>query len=452
MAIAHTISPPYWKFLLDQHLEGFERKENHGVTARVSRPAVSHAEKDAAGRSAHRDASAASHDESSDHTEQQRQVGGEGNASEMASASSRGDLDNESTRSTDTKSKESLPRGTRWLEPVYPIFDNCENNLMLHYPNTYWDMTSMEEPPGPKPQHVIPNPGTPWPPSCLSKNRGRLCEYKRDLTKLPPPVQGLKSLRGMKPKEGDTPGQELWDSNSIQKIGEMTPVQRICYLSIEYDHDALDYERLFVRPPPQRTPKEQLRRWIVEILALRYDINFSGLRDALDSKTPSPDGGIKKKDCPSVLSDTERAQLRHLSAIIGHFLESTRNDEANSGVRRSIAMLHALVFKPAKDLSLEPKHVFQWIGLYVVLTLKSKKTLCSFFKTYQHDLHGFVVPGAVIKKIAPNADVQRLLRKHIDAWPASFSWRRKVAVWRVESEFVGLVEACEGWKGLASVE
>jgi hypothetical protein len=65
--------------------------------------------------------------------------------------------------------------------------------------------------------------------------------------------------------------------------------------------------------------------------------------------------------------------------------------------------------------------------MYVHLAIDSKNKFCKLLHTRHDDLQGFnFLPERIIKKVAPNVHVQRLLRKHIVESPEIFSWRRKV--------------------------
>jgi hypothetical protein len=127
--------------------------------------------------------------------------------------------------------------------PSTDISEREKNYVYLCFPETFWDYTSMEEPPGPKPrhppEHVRLNPGTPWPLSYLSKNKRGCHEDGGGELGLPLYKKVINSLCDIKSRRSETVEKELWDPNRIEKIKEMTPLQTSCYLSIKYDHDPL---------------------------------------------------------------------------------------------------------------------------------------------------------------------------------------------------------------------
>jgi hypothetical protein len=82
--------------------------------------------------------------------------------------------------------------------------------------------------------------------------------------------------------------------------------------------------------------------------------------------------------------------------------------------------------------------------MYVHLAIDSKNKFCKLLHTRRDDLQGFdFLPERIIKKVAPNVHVQRLLRKHIVESPEIFSWRRKLWAWKTHRGFLRLVKACE---------
>ncbi|KAF1848193.1 uncharacterized protein K460DRAFT_254616, partial [Cucurbitaria berberidis CBS 394.84] len=120
-------------------------------------------------------------------------------------------------------------------------------------------------------------------------------------------------------------------------------------------------EERYVGPPDTRkpdSPKEQLRRCLIEIVAISVNANFDELNSALYDK-------VTTSHTTSILCDEEREYLLHLSQLVQKLHEKARRNQVNTMLRADKMEVYKAIYEPIRllDTSLEA-HALDLVASY----------------------------------------------------------------------------------------
>jgi hypothetical protein len=173
----------------------------------------------------------------------------------------------------------------------------------------------------------------------------------------PPPSYSTPSLVNTEPlseseSESQSTGEDeggveikggVEDKGGVKDEGEgevaIDPPKAVCLLTKRTD---------YVVPPGARklTDREnQLRRYLMEIIAFALDVNFDELNSAL-YRQPI------ESNTNTILTDEEREELLHFSRLVQKLGQKMRRNQINTAVRAEVKEVNAAISKPAGIIGL----------------------------------------------------------------------------------------------------
>ncbi|CAE6999746.1 hypothetical protein PTTW11_00947 [Pyrenophora teres f. teres] len=179
--------------------------------------------------------------------------------------------------------------------------------------------------------------------------------------------------------------------------------------------------------PPNATKlscqEEQLRRYLIEIVAYALDANFDELNTALYKQSIT-------YHTNTILSSAERAELLHLSRLIQELCGKTRSNQANTMKRTDMMQVYTAVSYPAMWIGLG-EDALDLVASYAdyaedanVENARRSKTLLAHWACNQNRTNGERDMKAslnsctrAIEKISfPNGNVQCVLRRALEKY------------------------------------
>jgi hypothetical protein len=117
-------------------------------------------------------------------------------------------------------------------------------------------------------------------------------------------------------------------------------------------------------PSPTTSPeqyKQQLCRYLIEILAFTFKVDPKELRRATNPGSKAPH---LNSETPFILTRTERDQLLHLSCTVQHVHAKVCRNEVLTTYRRDRDLINDAILRPAHKLGIYPLHALDLISTY----------------------------------------------------------------------------------------